>query len=286
MGLRESNRGPGQDSRPNGEHPRPSLPASSFGKSQIREFPPGSVPTGSAKTTLLAQFATCAAGSGWTETWHRSESAESDVDELLADQEKFVRKVIPILSGEGDDVAKTAAALEANPRSPSVLVVDDLEALADKRTEAAREQLIAYHLPILGCPSDLRPGCVGCTTSCAAVELTHAQASGAQVSDPRTVQVIVRVADGQPRGLHPKAGECKSESLCRLSGCEYNHRYHPRDRHLRRRPFVHCRSSRWNSRDAKRAWHGAPSGPARTRVHIGPLSVTVRAHLACKALGR
>jgi DNA-binding SARP family transcriptional activator/tetratricopeptide (TPR) repeat protein len=101
-------------------------------------------PAGAGKTTLLAQFAHSAAQSGKAVTWYRAESAESEVDVLLAHLERSMRGVIPTLAGDWNDMATAAAALEAEPPGPSVLVIDDLHTLSGTPGEAALEQLIAY----------------------------------------------------------------------------------------------------------------------------------------------
>jgi DNA-binding SARP family transcriptional activator len=104
-------------------------------------------PAGSGKTTLLALLAHADHSSGRAVAWYQAGVSEAGAARFLDYVEASVRQVVPQIAVGWDSVDKAAAALEAGPLPPLLIVVDDAHTISSTPAEAALEQLVAYLPP-------------------------------------------------------------------------------------------------------------------------------------------
>ena len=104
-------------------------------------------PAGSGKTTMLAMFAQTEREAGRAVAWYQAGSSEADPVRLLSYMEETVRQVVPSAPRGWLSVGTAAAALEAAPVPPLVIVIDDSHTLVSTAAEAALEQFVAYMPP-------------------------------------------------------------------------------------------------------------------------------------------
>jgi DNA-binding SARP family transcriptional activator len=112
-------------------------------------------PAGSGKTTTLAIMAQTEKGRGRAVAWYQAGVSEADPVRFLNYLEASVRQVVPLVPTGWDSVDKAAAALEAVPLPPLLIVVDDAHTILSTAAEAALQQLVAYlpseaHLVLAG----------------------------------------------------------------------------------------------------------------------------------------
>lgn len=98
-------------------------------------------PAGSGKTTLLADFA---ASSGVPVAWYRAETWDADEPAILRHLEAALVAALPGLQPNWRTVEDAAAALEAMPASPTLLVVDDAHGLEGTAAEHALGRFVEY----------------------------------------------------------------------------------------------------------------------------------------------
>jgi DNA-binding SARP family transcriptional activator len=112
-------------------------------------------PAGSGKTTTLAIFAQAQREAGRAVAWYQAGISEADPARLLRYLEGAVRQVVPTVPPGWDTVDRAAAAFEAEPLPPLIIVVDDAHTLWSTAAEATLERLVAYlpaeaHLVLAG----------------------------------------------------------------------------------------------------------------------------------------
>lgn len=103
-------------------------------------------PAGSGKTTLLASWA---AISAHPVAWYRAESTDGSEAALVACLEAAFAAAIDGLPRGWTSVEDAAAALESEPATNILLIVDDLHTLTGSPAEAAFERFIDYAPPSL-----------------------------------------------------------------------------------------------------------------------------------------
>lgn len=98
-------------------------------------------PAGSGKTTLLADFA---ASSGVPVAWYRAETWDADEPAILRHLEAALASALPGLRSGWRTVEDAAAALEAQPAGPTLLVIDDAHGLEGTAAEHALGRFVEY----------------------------------------------------------------------------------------------------------------------------------------------
>ena len=112
-------------------------------------------PAGSGKTTTLAMLAQAELEAGRAVAWYQAGVSDADSARFLNYVEASIRQVLPSVPPGWSSVERAAAALEAVPLPPLLVVVDDAHTLFSTAAEAALEELVTYlpreaHLVLAG----------------------------------------------------------------------------------------------------------------------------------------